>query len=98
MHKDEYADIITDISTTQWEDTILFRFIRTTGQVGELLLRDLYSRLKEVHAGRGFCVIAGKFTEGAEQFVEARLIDLIEKKELVKKLNSLGRNRAQIIN
>lgn len=95
MQKNEFGDIITEISTPQWEDTIIFRFVRTTGQIGELMLRDLYSRLKEVRAGRGFCVTAGKFSEGAHQFVEARLIDLVEKKDLIKKLNTLNRGRVQ---
>jgi len=85
--RNEYADILTDVETTTWQDIILFRFIRTTGQVGELLLRDFHSRLKELKAGRGFCLTAGDFTEEAKKFVEARLIDLIEKEELLKLLN-----------
>ncbi len=90
VNKNEYADILTEISTKKWEDIILFRFIRTTGSVGELLLRDLYARSKEVKAGRGFCLTAGEFTDGARHFVEARLIDLIEKDKLVEILNTLG--------
>lgn len=89
QQKSEYADILTEVSTNKWEDIVLFRFIRTTGQVGELLLRDLYFRIREEKAGRGFCLTAGNFTEGAVQFVEARLIDLIEKEALLTKLNSL---------
>ena len=85
--RNEYADILTDVETTTWQDIILFRFIRTTGQVGELLLRDFHSRLKDLKAGRGFCLTAGDFTEEAKKFVEARLIDLIEKEELLKLLN-----------
>lgn len=89
VNKDEYTDILADVHTTQWEDLILYRFIRTGGQVGELVLRDLYARLKEVKAGRGFCLTSGTYTEGAKHFVEARLIDLIDKKELMKVLNAL---------
>ena len=47
-------------------------------------MRDLYARIKDVHAGRGFCVSAGTYTEEAMEFVEARLIDLIDKDELEK--------------
>jgi hypothetical protein len=43
-----------------------------------------------MHAGRGFCVSAGSFTPTAKQFVEARLIDLIEKDALLKALSSLA--------
>ncbi|MEW5817086.1 MAG: tetratricopeptide repeat protein [Spirochaetota bacterium] len=91
LHKSEYADILTEVTTNEWEDIILFRFIRTTGPVGELMVRDMYTRIKEVKAGRGFCLSAGDFSDEARQFVEARLIDLIDKKELMKKLSSLVR-------
>lgn len=86
VNKNEYADILADIETVRWQDTMLFRFIRTTGQVGELMLRDMHGRIKELHAGRGYCLAAGSFTEGAVAFVEARLIDLLDKEELAKVL------------
>lgn len=89
VQKAEFADIIAEVNAKKWEDLVVFRFIRTTGTVGELLLRDLYTKIKEVKAGRGFCITAGDFTEGAVQFVEARLIDLIEKEALLSKLNRL---------
>ena len=87
LGKSEYSDVLAEIETNQWVDTILFRYIRTTGQVGELLLRDFHGRVKDLKAGRGFCISAGEFSEGAHQFVEARLIDLIDKNGLVKVLN-----------
>ncbi len=87
LGKNEYADVLAEVETNQWVDTILFRYIRTTGQVGELLLRDFHGRVKDLKAGRGFCISAGEFSEGAHQFVEARLIDLIDKNELGKVLN-----------
>lgn len=84
VQKNEYTDILTEVETAKWEDVILFRFIRGTGQVGELVVRELNSRLKETRAGRGFCITAGSFSESAEHFVEARLIDLLDKDELLK--------------
>ena len=89
VQKSEYADILAEISTKKYEDLVLFRFVRTTGSIGELLLRELYTRSKEMKAGRGFCLTAGDFTDGARQFVEARLIDLVEKEDLLKRLNKL---------
>ena len=86
VEKDEYADILAEVETAKWEDTILFRFVRTTGQVGELMLRDMHSRIKELHAGRGYCMAAGSFSESASGFVEARLIDLLDKEALTKVL------------
>jgi hypothetical protein len=84
IQKNEYTDILTEVETAKWEDVILFRFIRGTGQVGELVVRELNSRLKETRAGRGFCITAGSFSESAGHFVEARLIDLLDKEELLK--------------
>lgn len=89
VQKDQHADIIAEVSTKKWDDIILFRFIRATGQVGEFALRDLYSKTKEVKAGKGVCLTAGTYTEGAVRFVEARLIDLIEKKKLTEYLEKV---------
>jgi tetratricopeptide (TPR) repeat protein len=84
VQKNEYADILTEVETAKWEDIILYRFIRGTGQVGELVVRELNARLKDTRAGRGFCITAGTFSETASHFVEARLIDLLDKEELLK--------------
>ncbi len=89
VQKSEYTDILASVGTAKWEDVILFRFVRTAGVVGELILRDLNSRIKELKAGRGYCFAGGSFTEGAKQFVEARLIDLVEKDQLMDRLSSL---------
>ncbi len=91
VNKNEHADILAEVSTRKWEDVVLFRYVRSNSQVGELVLRDLYARIKETRAGRGFCMAAGEFTEGAKQFVEARLIDLVEKEGLMKKMKEIGR-------
>lgn len=85
----EYADLFAEVHTRQWEDMILFRFIRSNGQSGELMLREMYSRIKELKAGRGICITAGDFSESAKAFVEARLIDLVENKELLKLFSRL---------
>jgi tetratricopeptide (TPR) repeat protein len=90
VQKSEYADLLAEVHTARWEDLVLCRFIRTSSQTGDLALRDMYARTKELKAGRGFCVSAGDFTDTAKAFVEARLIDLIEKPDLVKRLNKLS--------
>ncbi len=84
MAKNECVDILAEVDTGKWVDIVLFRFIRNTGSIGELALRELYSRAKDVRAGRSLCFTAGDFSDAASKFVEARLIDLIGKEELVK--------------
>lgn len=90
IQRAEFADILTEITSAKAVESVLFRFMRTSGVVGELVLRDFYSRIKEVRANRGFCVAAGSFTEGAKHFVEARPVDLIEKDELTRRLGHIN--------
>jgi tetratricopeptide (TPR) repeat protein len=89
INKNEWADILAEVETRKWEDVVLFRFIRTQGTVGELTLRDFHSRIKELKAGKGYCLTTGGFTDEAKKFVEARLIDLIEKDRIGKILDSV---------
>lgn len=89
LRKGEHADILVHVRTAQWEDQVLFRFVRSQGTIGELLLRDLYAHTKEVRAPRGVCVAAGTFSEQALEFVEARMIDLVDKENLIKILKNL---------
>jgi tetratricopeptide (TPR) repeat protein len=91
VRKGEYSDILAEVETSSWADVVLFRFVRTTGVVGEFVLRDLHSRIKETKAGRGFCICAGSYSETAKKFVEARFIDLVDKPMLLKTMNKLNR-------
>jgi tetratricopeptide (TPR) repeat protein len=92
VNKNEWADILAEVDTPKWSDLVMFRFIRTQGAIGELVVRDFHSRLKEIKAGKGYCLTTGTFSEEAKRFVEARLIDLIEKDRLTKILDSVDTN------
>jgi len=96
VNKTEWADILAEIDTIKWSDLIMFRFIRTQGSIGELIVRDFHSHLKEVKAGKGVCVTVGQYTEEAKRYTEARLIDLIEKEKLQAILNSLDAKTAAL--
>ena len=89
VNKNEWADILAEVDTPKWSDLIMFRFIRTQGSIGELIVRDFHSHLKDVKAGKGICVTVGGFTDEARRFTEARLIDLIEKEKLTAILNNV---------
>jgi tetratricopeptide (TPR) repeat protein len=94
--KNEWADILAEVNTVKWSDLIMFRFIRTQGSVGELIVRDFGSHLKEVKAGKGICITVGNFSEEAKKYTEARLIDLIEKEKLQSILNTVDARAAAI--
>jgi tetratricopeptide (TPR) repeat protein len=94
VNKNEWADILADVDAPKWSDTVMFRFIRTPGAIGELVLRDFHSHLKEAKAGKGICITVGNFTDEAKRFTEARLIDLIEKDRLSAILNNVDAKAA----
>jgi tetratricopeptide (TPR) repeat protein len=96
VNKSEWADIHAEVDTPKWSDIVMFRFIRSQGSVGELIVRDFHSHLKDVKAGKGICVSVGNFTEEAKKFTEARLIDLIEKDKLQAILNTVDTKAAAI--
>jgi tetratricopeptide (TPR) repeat protein len=92
VNKNEWADILAEVDSPKWSETVMFRFIRTPDSIGELILRDFHSRLKDAKAGKGICVTVGTFSEEAKRFTEARLIDLIEKDRLAVLLNNVDAN------
>jgi hypothetical protein len=94
VNKNEWADIQAEVDTPKWSDLIMFRFIRTQGSIGELIVRDFHSHLKEVKAGKGVCITVGIFSEEAKRYTEARLIDLIEKDKLTAMLNTVDARAA----
>jgi tetratricopeptide (TPR) repeat protein len=96
VNKNEWADIQAEVDTPKWSDVIMFRFIRTQGSIGELIVRDFHSHLKEVKAGKGVCITVGSFTEEAKRYTEARLIDLIEKDRLSAILNTVDTKASAI--
>ncbi|HRZ90088.1 MAG TPA: tetratricopeptide repeat protein, partial [Spirochaetia bacterium] len=97
VNKNDWADILTEVETSKWQDIILFRFIRSTGTVGELTVRDFHARLKDVKAGKGYVVSAGVFSDEARRFVEARLMDLLDKDQLAKLLHTVDSGVRDII-
>lgn len=78
------TEILTEIETAKWEDSIVFRFYRTTGTIGELHIRDFHGRIRDIKAGRGVCLTAGTYSDEARNYIEGRPIDLIDKPGLVR--------------
>jgi tetratricopeptide (TPR) repeat protein len=83
VSSNEWADILAEIDTPKWSNTIGFRFFRTQGSVGELVVRDFHEHLKTVKADKGICFAAGQFTDEAKRFTEVRLIELIDRPHLL---------------
>lgn len=84
------TEVLTEVETAKWEDTVIFRFYRTSGTTGELHIRDFHGRIKDVRAGHGICLTAGAFSEEAKKYIEGRPIDLVDKTELIKRLKKIN--------
>ena len=85
----DYSDVVAEIDTPKWSDIVIFRFFRSQGSVGELLLRDFHGRIKDLKAGKGICLSAGVYSEESRRFTEGRPIDLYDKDRLNKILNAI---------
>ena len=49
----DYTDILAEIDTPKWSDIVVFRFFRSQGAVGELLLRGLSRPHQRSQGGKG---------------------------------------------
>lgn len=85
----ECVEVLCEVQASKWTDTELFRFYRSTGTIGELYVRDLYSKIRDIKCDKAFCVTAGSFSEEAKKYVEGRPIDLLEKTKLIQVLKKL---------
>jgi lipopolysaccharide biosynthesis regulator YciM len=85
---DMSLDIIAETSTPEQSETV-FRFIRTEGLVGEVVIRSFYIYVKDRKASKGLCFTAGTFTDEAKHYTEARPIDLMEKPQIVEILHKV---------
>ena len=85
----EYSDIIVEVNTPKFSDIVVFRFFRSQGSVGELLLREFHAKVRETKAGRGICFTAGTFTDESVKYAEGRPLELFDKTRLSVALNKL---------
>ena len=85
----DYSDIIVEVNTPKFSDTVVFRFFRAQGSIGELLLREFHAKIRDTKAGRGICMTPGTFTDDAVRYSEGRPIELYDKPKLSAMLNKI---------
>ncbi|HOF01195.1 MAG TPA: restriction endonuclease, partial [Spirochaetota bacterium] len=49
--------------------------------VGDLTLRIIYNKLRDEKIDKGVCVTAGNFSPTAKDFVESRMLELVEREK-----------------
>ena len=91
----DMVEIQADVETAKWEDSVIFRFLRSSGSVGEFAIRDFHGRIKDVKAGKGIFISSGLYSDETKKFVEGRPIDLIDKEGLLKLFSKVDKMRSK---
>ena len=60
--------------------------------MGELILREMSSKMSEFQISRGLCISTSAFTAKAKELTEKRSIEIISKEELEKILSEFYKN------
>ncbi len=89
-HANSYVDIFASVEIRSTRQNALFRFFRSTGQVGELAVRELASLAQEKRADYSICVAAGNFSIKAKEFSAPRAIDMIDQQALLPILEKIA--------
>lgn len=86
----DYTELQTDVETSKWESSVLFRFYRMTGVLGELYIRDFHGKLQDLKIDKGICITAGTYSDEARLYTEGRPIDIIDKTKLIQLLKKVN--------
>lgn len=89
INPDGSVDVTLYRTTKTQAMTVLFRFLRSKGETGEMILRDLYAKMKAQNGSRAVFVTNSSFTEGAVAFSKSRMVNLVTKDELIKYLERI---------
>ncbi|HOJ63667.1 MAG TPA: tetratricopeptide repeat protein [Spirochaetota bacterium] len=79
MLQDNSLEIYLEFTVRNVVEFYYFLFLRSVTTVGDFTLRSLYNKLKEEKIDKAVCVTAGNFSQTAKEFVESRMIELVEK-------------------
>lgn len=84
-------EIMAEVTSKNFTEINYFVFIRSATTIGDMTVRNLYNTLKEQKADKGICITAGNYSESAKEFVESRMLHIIQKDELVEILNKISK-------
>jgi len=89
VNPDGSVDILANKTSKTKHTLYQFRFLRTSGEVGEMTLKDLYSKMRTNGGEKAIIACNSTFTKGAIKFSETRVVTLIDKKALLKFLEKI---------
>lgn len=88
---DGSMEIMTEVTSSNYLEQNFFVFIRSATTIGDMAMRNLYNRLKEQKADKGICITAGAFSDSAKEFVESRMLKLVERNQLIDILGKISK-------
>jgi tetratricopeptide (TPR) repeat protein len=89
--QDGSMEVFTEVTSGNFIEQYFFVFMRSVTTIGEFPLRNIYNRIKENKADKGICITAGNFSETAHDFVESRMLELVEKEKLITILREISK-------
>lgn len=69
---------------------LLFRFIRSTDKIGEIVVKEFHLKMKEKQAIKGYLFSIGVLSEAARDFIALRPIEYFDRSEITKLLKEIG--------
>lgn len=90
FEQDASVEILVQAVYKDVGTTIFFKFFRGTSNVGQLVVREFYEKMKEVKAKHGVCITTSEYSSDALAFSEGRVLELLGKKELVRLLSRVN--------
>lgn len=83
--------ILAEVTSGNFIEQNLFVFLRSATTIGDVTIREHYNILKEKKADKGICITAGNFSDSVKQFIESRMIKLIEREQLMEILDNISK-------
>ncbi|HBD93095.1 MAG: hypothetical protein A2015_06835 [Spirochaetes bacterium GWF1_31_7] len=83
-------EIRVEVSSNKFVLTYYFIFFRSNTIIGDFTVRNIYNMLKDEKTDKGVCITAGSFSDTAINFIESRMLEVVEKKQLTEILKEIG--------
>lgn len=86
---DKTTDFLISKSKGSKVVLILFRFIRSTDKIGEIVVKEFHLKMKEKQAVKGYLFSIGVLSELARDFIALRPIEYFDRSEITKLLKEI---------
>ena len=89
VNPDSTVELFTQAVYRDMATTILFKFFRSNSNIGQFAIREFYEKVKETKAKLGVCFTTSGYTEDAIAYSKGRVIELYDRKDLIKLLSKM---------